>query len=96
MKKSLGCVLFVVAAASGIAAAASDLADGEVRKVDLQAQKVTIKHGEIKHLEMPAMTMVFQVKDAALLARLKAGDRIRFRASHEAGTYTVTRIEMVR
>lgn len=96
MKKSIRCLAFVIAAATGVAAAASDLADGEVRKVDPQAQKITIKHGEIKHLEMPAMTMVFQVKDAALLAKLKAGDRIRFRASHEAGTYTVTRIEMVR
>jgi Cu/Ag efflux protein CusF len=49
--------------------------DGEIRKVDKSAGKLTIRHGEIRNLEMPAMTMVFAVKDPAVLDRLKEGDR---------------------
>ena len=66
------------------------LADGEVRKVDKDAAKVTIKHGEIKNLDMPPMTMVFQVKD--MLDQVKAGDKIGFKAVSENGKMTVTEI----
>jgi Cu(I)/Ag(I) efflux system periplasmic protein CusF len=45
------------------AVALADMTDGEIRKVDLEAMKITIQHSEIKNLEMPGMTMVFQVKD---------------------------------
>lgn len=93
MRRSL-CTLLALAAAAGVAA--TDLADGEVRKVDREAHKITIKHGEIKPLEMPAMTMVFNVKDAALLDKLKAGDRIRFKAVNEGGKYIVTEIEVAK
>jgi Cu/Ag efflux protein CusF len=72
---------------------AADMADGEVRKVDKKAAKLTIKHGEIKNLDMPPMTMVFQVKDTALLARVKAGDKVRFKAEKSANGYVVTAIE---
>ena len=72
------------------AAASADMADGEVRKVDKGARKLTIKHGEIKSLDMPPMTMVFQVKDAALLDAVKAGDKIRFVAEKTATGYAVT------
>ena len=75
------------------ASAAVDMADGEVRKVDTGAKKLTIRHGEIKSLDMPPMTMVFQVKDAALLDALKAGDRIRFVAEKTATGYAVTAIQ---
>jgi Cu/Ag efflux protein CusF len=68
-------------------------AEGEVRKVDKEAKRVTIKHGPIPNLEMPAMTMVFQVKDPAMLERVKAGDKVRFEAEKAGGTYTVTRME---
>ena len=78
---------------SGHHATAVDMTDGEVRKVDKGASKVTIKHGEIKNLEMPPMTMVFQVKDAALLDKVKAGDRVRFRAEKVGSGYVVTAIE---
>ena len=54
------------------------LSDGEVRKVDKDAKKITIKHGPIEKLEMPAMTMVFQVKDPAMLDKVKAGDKVKF------------------
>ncbi|HET9473859.1 MAG TPA: copper-binding protein [Steroidobacteraceae bacterium] len=69
------------------------LADGEVRKVDKDAKKITIKHGPLANLDMPPMTMVFQVKDPALLGSVKTGDRIRFAADKVGGAYTVTRIE---
>jgi len=66
---------------------------GEVRKVDKAANKITIKHGPIVNLDMPPMTMVFQVKEPAMLAKLKAGDRVAFRAENLGGALTVTRIE---
>ena len=71
----------------------ADMADGEVRKVDKGAKKLTIKHGEIKSLDMPPMTMVFQVKDGALLDALKAGDRIRFVAEKTPSGYAVTVVQ---
>ncbi len=75
----------------------ADLTNGEVRKVDKEAAKVTIKHGEIKNLDMPPMTMVFRVKDAALLDKLKAGDQVRFRAEKDAGgALVVSAIEAAR
>ena len=71
----------------------SGLADGEIRKVDREAKKLTIKHGPIPNLDMPPMTMVFQVKDPAMLERVKAGDKIKFSAEKVGGAYTVTSIE---
>jgi len=70
--------------------------EGEIRKVDTDAKKITIKHGEIKNLDMPPMTMVFQVKDQEMLGQVKAGDKVRFQAEKVGGTYTVTRIEPVK
>ncbi len=63
---------------------------GEVRKIDLEAGKLTIKHGELKNISMPAMTMVFDVSDKATLARLKAGDRITFVANNANGQLIAT------
>lgn len=71
----------------------ADLTEGEVRKIDLEASKVTLKHGDIKNLDMPPMTMVFIAADKALLAPLKVGDKVRFKAAHEAGKYVVTDIQ---
>ena len=67
--------------------------DAEVRKVDKEAGKVTLRHGEIKNLDMPAMTMVFQVKDRSWLEHLKAGDKVRFAAEKSNGAYVVTELE---
>jgi len=74
-------------------AAAADMAEGEIRKVDLDNQKITIKHGEIKNLDMPGMTMVFQVKDPAMLDKVKTGDKVKFRAEKAGGAIVVTDIE---
>ncbi len=66
--------------------------DGEVRKVDKEARKITIKHGPIQNLDMPAMTMVFQVKDPAMLEQVKAGDKVKFEAQKLGGAFTVISI----
>ena len=73
--------------------APTDMAQGEIRKVDLENKKITIKHGEIKNLDMPGMTMVFQVKDVAFLNRVKPGDLVRFTAERVASGFVVTDIQ---
>lgn len=75
---------------------AQDLTAAEVRKVDKAAAKVTLKHEEIKSLDMPPMTMVFQVKDPALLDKVKPGDKVRFAAEKQGGSYVVTTMEPAR
>ena len=67
--------------------------DAEVRKVDGKTGKITLKHGEIKNLDMPPMTMVFTAKDKALLDGIKAGDKVQFAADKDAaGEYILTAI----
>lgn len=68
-------------------------AEAEIRRIDAAAGKISLKHGEIKNLDMPPMTMVFQLQDKALLGQLKAGDRVRFQADKINGSYTVLAIE---
>ena len=76
------------------AAWAQALTDGVVRKVDATANKITIKHGPMKKFDMDdGMTMVYAVKDPAMLKSVKAGDKIKFDAEHENGQYIVTKIE---
>ncbi len=70
--------------------------EGEVKKIDRQAGKITIKHGPLENLDMPAMTMSFRVQDAAMLAQVKAGDKIRFVAEKVGAAYTVTQLEVVK
>jgi Cu(I)/Ag(I) efflux system periplasmic protein CusF len=86
-------IAMALALAFGASAALAQLADGEIRKVDKDAKKLTIKHGPMPNLDMPPMTMVFQVKDAAMLEQVKPGDKVKFSAEKLGGAYTVTRIE---
>jgi len=87
----------LVALAAGLAfAQAPQMTDGEIRKVDKDAKKITIKHGPMPALDMPAMTMVFQVKDPAMLGQVKAGDKVKFEAQKLGGAFTVTRIELAK
>ena len=74
-------------------ATAAALSEGEIRRLDPETGKLTIRHGEIRNLDMPPMTMVFTARDRAMLAGLKVGDRIRFAASNEGGKYLVTEIQ---
>ncbi|MBO9352995.1 hypothetical protein GG851_03245 [Bordetella petrii] len=73
------------------AAAATATASGEVRRVDAAGGKVTIKHGAIEALDLPAMTLVYRA-DPALLAGIKPGDSVRFTATRQNGSYVVTEI----
>jgi Cu(I)/Ag(I) efflux system protein CusF len=75
------------------AASPLPLVSAEVRKVDIENKKISLKHGEIKNLDMPSMSMVFQVKDAAMLVNIKAGDKVIFTADKLDGAYTVISIE---
>ena len=77
-------------------AAIDDMTAGEVRKVDKAAKKLTIKHGEIRHLDMPPMTMVFQVKDAGVLDKLKVGDKVRFAVQKSDTGFVVTDIQVAK
>jgi Cu/Ag efflux protein CusF len=70
----------------------ADMADGEVRKIDKAQSKITLRHGEIKNLDMPGMTMVFVVKDKAMLDKLALGDKVKFKAINDAGKFTITDI----
>jgi Cu/Ag efflux protein CusF len=71
------------------ASSAAEMTLGEIRKVDKEAKKLTIRHGEIKNLDMPPMTMVFQVRDPALLDKFKAGDKVRFSAEQTTAGFVV-------
>ena len=84
------------AAAKPAAAAPAALTDGEVRKVDAAAGKITIKHGAMPKFDMPPMTMAYRVKDKAMLEQVKAGDKIKFDADSVAGEFTVLRLEKVK
>lgn len=86
-----------VPAAMAASPAGSQPTDGTVQKIDKGAGKITLKHGEIKNLGMPPMTMVFRVKDAALLDKVRVGENVTFHAEQpDAGAYTVTAIDPVR
>ena len=79
--------------AEGATQAMESLSEGEVRKVDKDAEKITVRHGPLPNLDMPAMTMVFRVKDAAMLDKVKAGDKVKFRAEKVGGAFTITQID---
>ena len=72
---------------------ASALADGEVGKVDKDAGKLTIKHGPIPSMDMPPMTMVYRVREPAMLDAVKPGDKIKFDAQKVGGQYVVIKME---
>jgi Cu/Ag efflux protein CusF len=74
----------------------SALSEGEIKNVDKDAGKLTIKHGELRNLGMPGMTMVFRANDPAMLARVKVGDKIHFVADKVGGALTVTSLEVVK
>ncbi|KQW36855.1 copper-binding protein [Rhizobacter sp. Root404] len=75
------------------ATAAAPQSDGEVRKLDKDQGKVTLRHGPLVNLEMPAMTMVFKAADPKLLDGLKEGDKVKFTAEKVNGAFTVTAIQ---
>lgn len=80
-------------ASQAVAASDMQMVDGLVKKVDKAAGKVTLAHGPLINLRMPAMTMAFRVKDAGWLDQMKAGDKIRFMADNVNGAVTVVHFE---
>ncbi len=94
----LGASLAPLAAAQAlgsvqVAQATGDLVDAEVRKLDRERGRVSLKHAEIKHLDMPPMTMVFHVADKALLDKLPEGARVKVRVAQVDGKYVVTDVQ---
>jgi Cu/Ag efflux protein CusF len=87
--------LCLSAALAGTAHAQGAMTEGEVRKIDTATGRITLKHEEIKSLDMPPMTMVFRVADPSLLGKVQVGDRVRFAAEKIGGNYTVTAISKV-
>ena len=75
-------------------ASSAQMSEGEIRKVDKEAKKITIKHGDLRNLGMPPMTMVFQVRDTSILDQVKPGDKINFVAEQVGGKLTVTKVEL--
>lgn len=74
----------------------AEMTDGEIKKIDKDNKKLTIKHGDIKNLDMPGMTMVFQVKDPAMLEAVKVGDKVRFVAEKGATGFVVAEIQVIK
>ena len=74
----------------------SELSEGEITRWDARTLKVTLRHGEIKNLGMPPMTMVFRVNDASMLAPFRPGDKVCFRVEQKSTGYFITRMETAR
>ena len=84
----------LVAFSSTVALAQTATADGEIKKIDQAAGKVTVHHGPIKAFDMPdPMTMVYRVKDPAMLKGFKVGEKVKFDADHETGGFTITKLQ---
>jgi Cu/Ag efflux protein CusF len=73
--------------------AAADLSEGTVKKIDAPSQRVMLAHGPIANIGMGPMTMMFKVKDPAMLKQIKDGDKVRFRVEDVGGEYTIVRIQ---
>lgn len=94
MIRTISFALLMAAGAGAFATPA--MVDGEIRKVDKDAAKLTIKHAELPNLGMMPMTMVFRVQDKAMLGQVAAGDKVRFAAEKIGGALTVTALETVK
>lgn len=93
---SFGSASLAYAQQSDATHAHADMSEGEIKKVDKDSGKLTIKHGELKNLGMPGMTMVFKVRSPSMLDQVKQGDTIRFVADKVNGALTVTAIHVVK
>ena len=93
MNKTRILIAATAALALGTAAAAQEYTTGEVTKIDEKQKKLTIKHGELANLDMPAMTMVFVVAEDSMIEEVKVGQKIEFTADRVNGRITVTDIK---
>jgi Cu/Ag efflux protein CusF len=76
-----------------VAPARAEMADGQVTKIDAAQNKISMRHGPIKNLDMDAMHMVFRVKDPAMLKQVKVGDKVKFEADRVNGQITVIKMQ---
>jgi len=96
MRKTAFALVGVLAFATGMpgsALAQTVPADGQVTNINAKDNKITLRHGPIKNLDMDSMTMVFRVKDPAMLKQVKVGDKVKFEADRVNGQITVIKIE---
>jgi Cu/Ag efflux protein CusF len=82
----------------GLQRVSDDAADlpwacAEVLRIDKASGKVALKHGEIKNLDMPPMSMAFQIQEPSQLDDLQVGQKVRFQAVQGQGAYWVLKIE---
>lgn len=78
-----------------LAADPAPLSQGEVRKVDAAAQKITLRHGPIASVGMPPMTMVFEVERPELLEGVSAGEKVSFQVQQQGNRYIVTELQVM-
>jgi Cu/Ag efflux protein CusF len=94
------CVCFVIvsintcAIAEQTAGSTDKRSDGVVRKIDKEAGKITLKHGPIKDLDMPGMTMVFRIENKSMLDSIQTGDKVKFKAVSDGGKIVITDIQV--
>ena len=89
-----GVLVFAATLSAGAAIAQNSAIEGEVKRIDAGAAKITLKHGPAKSLGMDEpMTMVYRVKDPAMLTQVKVGDKVKFEAESADAGYTVTKLE---
>ena len=92
--RKVGVLVFAAALSAGAVIAQNSAIEGEVKKIDEGAAKITLKHGPAKSLGMDEpMTMVYRVKDPAMLTQVKVGDKVKFEAESADAGYTVTKLE---
>jgi Cu(I)/Ag(I) efflux system protein CusF len=96
MKKTLSLIAAATLAAGALANPAAEPVDAEVMRIDRETARITLKHAPIKHLDMPSMTMVFHVKDKAMLDGVQQRDKVKVIVVQEAGRYTVTDLRLVK
>lgn len=93
-KITAAALVLSLALSSASAFAQAAMANGEVKKIDEAAGKITVKHGPIKNLDMDeGMTMVFRVQDPAMLKQVKVGDKIQFEAERATAGITITKMQ---
>lgn len=90
---SFATVLLAMSLSTGAVMAQGAMVNGEVKKIDAAAGKITLKHGPIKSLDMEGMTMVFTVQDPAMLKQVKTGDKVQFEAGLVDGKIMVTTLK---
>jgi len=91
----LAALAFSMLVSVGMAMAEDAMVIGEVKKIDVSAGKISLKHGPIKKLDMEdeGMTMVFRIQDPSMLKGLKVGDKVQFDADRVNGQITITKLQ---